>query len=117
MKENENIITEVAEAIEEIWFEYESKERYFTYDENGVKFDYYKCSEQRICAMGSALMLSFQTAQSRFHKEVLLRAFEVALKNIESKMEIKDLDVTDLCIFEASLLTFNKMKKDLAKTL
>jgi hypothetical protein len=117
MNPNDNLINVVAEALEQIWHEYESKERYFTYDENGVKFDYYKCSEQRICAMGSAVMLSFQTAQSRFHKEVLLRAFEVALKNIESKMEIKDLNMTDLCIFEASLMTFNKMKKDLAKTL
>lgn len=117
MKKNKSLIQELALAIENIWFQHESQERYFTFDENGVKFDYYKCSEQRVFAIGTAFMLSFETAKSRFDKFILLRGFEIALKNIEAKMQMKDLDVTDYCAFEASIMTFNKMKDDLAKTL
>ena len=114
----QDTIIEVAKALENIWFEYESKEEFFTYDEKGVKFNYFKCCERRVIGMGSALMSTFAIAPNEFHKNVLISAFELAMKNIESKIELENnLSIRDICAFEASMLTFDKMKEDLVNSL
>lgn len=111
-------IEQVAESLEQIWFDYESKEDFFTYDEDGVKFNYLKCCERRVICMGGALLSTFSLAPTQFYKEILIRGFELAMKNIETKMEREtQLSFEDFCAFEASMLTFNQMKEDLAKSL
>ena len=114
----QDTIIEVAKALENIWFEYESKEEFFTYNEEGVKFNYFKCCERRVIGMGSALMSTFAIAPNEFHKKVLISAFELAMKNIERKIELENnLSVKDICAFEASMFTFDKMKEDLVNSL
>jgi hypothetical protein len=117
MNPNDNIINVVAEALEQIWHEYESKEQFYTYDEEGVSFNYLKCCETRCIGMASAILHSVEHAKNTFHKRILISGFEVAIKNIETKIVTKNLDVLDYCAFEASMLTFDKLKQDLQKTL
>lgn len=114
----QDTIIEVAKALEKIWFEYESKEEFFTYDEEGVRFNYYKCCEKRVICMGSAFVSTFAIAPNEFHKKVLISAFAMAMKNIESKIELENnLSIVDKCAFEASMMSFDKMKEDLEKEL
>jgi len=117
MKSNDNIINVVAEALEQIWHDYESKEQFYTYDEEGVSFNYLKCCETRCMGMGSAILHSVEHATNSFHRRILISGFEVAMKNIETQIASKKLDVLDYCAFEASMLTFDKLREDLQKLL
>jgi hypothetical protein len=117
MNPNDNLINVVAEALEQIWHEYESKEQFYTYDDEGVSFNYFKCCETRVIGMGGALLHSVENATNTFHRRILISGFEVAMKNIETKIESKNLDVLDYCAFEASMLTFDKLREDLQKLL
>ena len=114
----QDTIIEVAKALENIWFEYESKEEFFTYDEEGVRFNYYKCCEKRVICMGSAFVSTFAIAPNEFHKKVLISAFAMAMKNIEAKMERENsLSIVDKCAFEESMMSFDKMREDLENEL
>jgi hypothetical protein len=42
---------------------------------------------------------------------------ETENQNIETKIASKNLDVLDYCAFEASMLTFDKLREDLQKLL
>jgi hypothetical protein len=80
--DTDKISKEISHELVRIWNEFEKNEAFYNYTEDGVVFDYFKCTERRVATLGSSVLYSFKIAENKIHKVVLLDAFAQALLSI-----------------------------------
>jgi len=114
---DENIKT-LSKDFVDIWYAYESKEQFITYDENGVKFDYFECCKFRVTSMGMTLEYVFNQYQDLYTKQVLINAFALALSTINKEVHNNPLKYkSDVSAYFASIHTLISVVKKLKETI
>ena len=78
----EKEITSMADSIMEIWYDYENDHRFLQITDDGVKLNDFECCEQRAVTIYGALKYTYETAENKFHKTIILLAFGKAMETI-----------------------------------
>lgn len=110
--DTKKISQEISKALIHIWDEMENSEELYKCTENGVEFNFLKCMEKRVICLGSSIMASIESSDSRLTKIILLDAFVQALVQIhQNAKDSKALaDKENMAIHNAGISTL----KDIA---
>lgn len=117
--DTDKIAQEISEELVRIWNEFEKNEDFYNCTEDGVVFDFFKCTERRVATLGSSVMYSFNTAQKKIYKLVLLDAFSQALLSIHDNVtEIKStMENEQIAIHIAGIRTLREIALQLSDSL
>jgi len=108
----------LSQDFEEIWYAYESREEFYTYTDEGVTFDYFKCSERRVFGMGMALQHVFSTSNNVTTKRLLINSFALALSRINAQYSDNPPNCQKTnCAYIASIHTLVNITKQLKESI
>jgi hypothetical protein len=117
--DTDKIAQEISEELVRIWNEFEKNEHFYNCTEDGVFFDFMKCTERRVATLGSSVMYSFETAQNKLFKAVLLDGFSRALLSIHyTAKELKStMEDEQIAIHFAGIRTLREIALQLSESL
>jgi hypothetical protein len=111
-------IEKLSKDFEEIWYAYESREEFITYDDDGIKFDYFKCCKIRVTSMGMTLQHVFNKYEDVYTKQILINSFALALSRINKQMNDTPLQSKiDVGAYFASIHTLINLAKELKESI
>jgi hypothetical protein len=117
--DTDKIAQEISEELVRIWNEFEKNEHFYNCTEDSVVFDFMKCTERRVATLGSSVMYSFETAQNKLFKAVLLDGFSRALLSIHyTAKELKStMEDEQIAIHCAGIRTLREIALQLSESL